>query len=94
MFDEKKRVTNLTRNFAGMKTLTEMLTEREAIAQLTETILDEGTEHWGVKVRESKAHKSNLHIKMCVIGGASRSQGHSSTTATDACYGRRGRSRS
>ena len=33
-----------------MKTLTEMLTEREAIAQLTETILDEGTEHWGVKV--------------------------------------------
>ena len=34
----------------GMKTLTEMLTEREAIAQLCETILDEGTEHWGVKV--------------------------------------------
>ncbi len=33
-----------------MKTLTEMLTEREAIAQLTETILDDGTEHWGVKV--------------------------------------------
>lgn len=33
-----------------MKTLTEMLTEREAIAQLCETILDEGTEHWGVKV--------------------------------------------
>lgn len=27
-----------------MKTLTEMLTEREAIAQLCETILDEGTE--------------------------------------------------
>lgn len=26
-----------------MKTLTEMLTEREAIAQLCETILDEGT---------------------------------------------------
>ena len=37
---------------AGMKTLTEMLTEREAIAQLCETILDEGTEHWGVKVSE------------------------------------------
>jgi erythrocyte band 7 integral membrane protein len=37
-------------NFPGMKTLTEMLTEREAIAQLCETILDEGTEHWGVKV--------------------------------------------
>lgn len=36
--------------FPGMKTLTEMLTEREAIAQLCETILDEGTEHWGVKV--------------------------------------------
>ncbi len=34
-----------------MKTLTEMLTERDAIAQLTETILDESTEHWGVKVR-------------------------------------------
>lgn len=36
-----------------MKTLTEMLTEREAIAQLCETILDEGTEHWGVKVNFS-----------------------------------------
>lgn len=35
-----------------MKTLTEMLTEREAIAQLTETILDEGTEHWGVKASD------------------------------------------
>lgn len=36
-----------------MKTLTEMLTEREAIAQLCETILDEGTEHWGVKVEKN-----------------------------------------
>lgn len=50
----------------GMKTLTEMLTEREAIAQLCETILDEGTEHWGVKVffielpRNSKQNFLNL----------------------------------
>ncbi|CAJ0959105.1 unnamed protein product, partial [Mesorhabditis belari] len=40
------------RNALGMKTLTEMLTEREAMAQLCEMILDEGTEHWGVKKRE------------------------------------------
>lgn len=35
-----------------MKTLTEMLTEREAIAQLCETILDEGTEHckWSANI--------------------------------------------
>lgn len=46
------RLTSMScnRRALGMKTLTEMLTEREAIAQLCETILDEGTEHWGVKV--------------------------------------------
>lgn len=45
-----------------MKTLTEMLTEREAIAQLCETILDEGTEHWGVKVSSSdKVKKSFIY---------------------------------
>lgn len=50
IYSTKLLAQTTLRNALGMKTLTEMLTEREAIAQLTETILDEGTEHWGVKV--------------------------------------------
>jgi stomatin len=34
----------------GTKTLHEILTEREAIANLMETQLDEGSEPWGIKV--------------------------------------------
>lgn len=51
IYSTKLLAQTTLRNALGMKTLTEMLTEREAIAQLCETILDEGTEHWGVKVR-------------------------------------------
>ena len=50
IYSTKLLAQTTLRNALGMKTLTEMLTEREAIAQLTETILDEGTEHWGIKV--------------------------------------------
>ncbi|VDO76502.1 unnamed protein product, partial [Onchocerca flexuosa] len=50
IYSTKLLAQTTLRNALGMKTLTEMLTEREAIAQLCETILDEGTEHWGVKV--------------------------------------------
>uniref|UniRef100_A0A915K042 Band 7 domain-containing protein n=1 Tax=Romanomermis culicivorax TaxID=13658 RepID=A0A915K042_ROMCU len=38
------------RNILGTKTLSEMLTEREHIAEITEKVLDEGTDPWGVKV--------------------------------------------
>ncbi|KAI6185438.1 CBN-UNC-1 protein [Aphelenchoides besseyi] len=51
IYSTKLLAQTTLRNALGMKTLTEMLTEREAIAQLCETILDEGTEHWGVKKR-------------------------------------------
>lgn len=50
IYSTKLLAQTTLRNALGMKTLSEMLTEREAIAQLTETILDEGTEHWGIKV--------------------------------------------
>jgi erythrocyte band 7 integral membrane protein len=50
IYSTKLLAQTTLRNALGMKTLTEMLTEREAIAQLCETILDEGTEHCGVKV--------------------------------------------
>ncbi|VDL70368.1 unnamed protein product [Nippostrongylus brasiliensis] len=39
------------RNVLGTKTLSEMLSERDAIASITEKVLDEGTDPWGVKVR-------------------------------------------
>ncbi|PAV82507.1 hypothetical protein WR25_16281 [Diploscapter pachys] len=38
------------RNVLGTKTLSEMLSERDAIASITEKVLDEGTDPWGVKV--------------------------------------------
>ncbi|CAJ0596897.1 unnamed protein product [Cylicocyclus nassatus] len=38
------------RNVLGTKTLSEMLSERDAIANITEKVLDEGTVPWGVKV--------------------------------------------
>uniref|UniRef100_A0A915JBY3 Band 7 domain-containing protein n=1 Tax=Romanomermis culicivorax TaxID=13658 RepID=A0A915JBY3_ROMCU len=50
IYSTKLLAQTTLRNALGMKTLSEMLTEREAIAQMTETILDEGTEHWGIKV--------------------------------------------
>uniref|UniRef100_A0A915J3R8 Band 7 domain-containing protein n=1 Tax=Romanomermis culicivorax TaxID=13658 RepID=A0A915J3R8_ROMCU len=38
------------RNILGMKTLSEMLSERDHIAEVMEKILEEGTNPWGVKV--------------------------------------------
>ncbi|CAF0984565.1 unnamed protein product [Adineta ricciae] len=38
------------RNMIGTKTLQEVLSDREAIANLMEAQLDEGTEPWGIKV--------------------------------------------
>ncbi|CCD71057.3 Band 7 domain-containing protein [Caenorhabditis elegans] len=38
------------RNVLGTKTLSEMLSERDAIASISEKVLDEGTDPWGVKV--------------------------------------------
>lgn len=38
------------RNILGTKSLQEILTDRENIAQSMQTHLDEGTDPWGVKV--------------------------------------------
>ena len=42
------------RNFLGTKTLSEILTEREAISTLMQNFLDEGTDPWGVKVERTE----------------------------------------
>ncbi|KAI6229979.1 PHB domain-containing protein [Aphelenchoides fujianensis] len=62
IYSTKLLAQTTLRNALGMKTLTEMLTEREAIAQLCETILDEGTEHWGVK---ASSHSSFFLYCVC-----------------------------
>ena len=38
------------RNVLGTKTLGDILSDRESIAHEMQTVLDEGTEPWGVKV--------------------------------------------
>jgi hypothetical protein len=90
IYSTKLLAQTTLRNALGMKTLTEMLTEREAIAQLTETILDEGTEHWGVKVR---AHSRMTSTCARVFAGrASGGEGHPLATTAHTCHGSRGRS--
>ena len=39
-----------SRNVLGTKTLGDILSDRESIALEMQTVLDEGTEPWGVKV--------------------------------------------
>ncbi|VDP15631.1 unnamed protein product [Soboliphyme baturini] len=48
------------RNILGMKTLSEMLAERNQIADLIEQVLDEGTEPWGVKV--DRVEVKDIHL--------------------------------
>ena len=38
------------RNVLGTKTLAEMLTDREVVSQQMQSILDEATDPWGIKV--------------------------------------------
>ncbi|GMT32585.1 hypothetical protein PFISCL1PPCAC_23882 [Pristionchus fissidentatus] len=49
-FSTKLLAQTTLRNVLGTKTLSEMLSERDAIASITEKVLDEGTDPWGVKV--------------------------------------------
>ena len=44
------RKANFVRNVLGTKTLGDILSDRESIALEMQTVLDEGTEPWGVKV--------------------------------------------
>ena len=41
---------DFVRNVLGTKTLGDILSDRESIALEMQTVLDEGTEPWGVKV--------------------------------------------
>uniref|UniRef100_A0A914XFU9 Band 7 domain-containing protein n=1 Tax=Plectus sambesii TaxID=2011161 RepID=A0A914XFU9_9BILA len=49
-FSTKLLAQTTLRNVLGTKTLSEMLSERDNIASVTEKVLDEGTDPWGVKV--------------------------------------------
>ncbi|CAJ0955379.1 unnamed protein product, partial [Mesorhabditis belari] len=50
IFSTKLLAQTTLRNVLGTKTLSEILSERDAIATITEQVLDEGTVPWGVKV--------------------------------------------
>ncbi|CAJ0583721.1 unnamed protein product, partial [Mesorhabditis spiculigera] len=50
IFSTKLLAQTTLRNVLGTKTLSEILAERDAIATITEQVLDEGTVPWGVKV--------------------------------------------
>uniref|UniRef100_A0A914Q2C1 Band 7 domain-containing protein n=1 Tax=Panagrolaimus davidi TaxID=227884 RepID=A0A914Q2C1_9BILA len=60
IYSTKLLAQTTLRNALSMKTLTEILTEREAIAQFCKTILNEGTEHWGVKVERVEVNDIRL----------------------------------
>lgn len=53
------------RNVLGMKTLSEMLSDRDGIAALTQKTLDEGTEAWGVKVERVEMKVARLVTFLC-----------------------------
>uniref|UniRef100_A0A0N4ZQQ1 PHB domain-containing protein n=1 Tax=Parastrongyloides trichosuri TaxID=131310 RepID=A0A0N4ZQQ1_PARTI len=50
-FSTKLLAQTTLRNVLGTKTLSEILQERDNIASVTEKVLDEGTDPWGVKVQ-------------------------------------------
>ncbi|CAF4411681.1 unnamed protein product, partial [Rotaria magnacalcarata] len=62
------------RNSLGTKTLHEILTERETIAHLMQTHLDEGTEPWGVKVERVEIKDVRLPASMQRTGREARAK--------------------
>ncbi|CAD5229178.1 unnamed protein product [Bursaphelenchus okinawaensis] len=50
-FSTKLLAQTTLRNVLGTKTLSEILMERDNIASITEKVLDDGTDPWGVKVQ-------------------------------------------
>ncbi|KAI0230775.1 Mechanosensory protein 2 [Lamellibrachia satsuma] len=52
------------RNFLGMCTLTEILTDRDQISHRMQTTLDEGTDPWGVKVERVELKDVRLPVQM------------------------------
>ena len=52
------------RNVLGTKNLSEILSERESISQATQTILDETTDPWGIKVERVELKDVRLPIQL------------------------------
>jgi len=52
------------RNIMGMKTLSEVLSDRESIAHTMQTTLDEATDPWGVKVERVEVKDVRLPVQM------------------------------
>lgn len=52
------------RNILGTKTLQEILQDRETIAHMMQTHLDEGTDPWGVKVERVEVKDVRLPVQM------------------------------
>lgn len=58
------------RTVLGTKNLSELLTERESIARIMQSTLDQATHPWGVEVERvemSANEKKNLSIQYCLF---------------------------
>ena len=64
IYSTKLLAQTTLRNVLGTKTLSEILSERETIAQVTEKALDEGTDPWGVKVERVEVKDIRLPHSM------------------------------
>ncbi|VDP19931.1 unnamed protein product [Soboliphyme baturini] len=51
------------RNILGTKNLSEILSDREAIAACMQTMLDETTDRWGIKVERVEMYVHNTDLK-------------------------------
>ena len=52
------------RNVLGTKNLSQILAEREAISQLMQSVLDEATDPWGVKVERVEVKDVRLPVHL------------------------------
>ncbi|KHN74561.1 Stomatin-3 [Toxocara canis] len=53
------------RNVLGTRTLSEIMTDREGIALQAQTVLDEGTDSWGIKVERVELKDIRLPRELC-----------------------------
>jgi len=63
-FSTKLLAQTTLRNVLGTKTLSEMLSERDSIAAVTEKVLEEGTDPWGVRVERVEIKDIRLHANL------------------------------
>ncbi|CAD5229513.1 unnamed protein product [Bursaphelenchus okinawaensis] len=55
------------RNVLGTRTLSEIMCERESIAQQAQVVLDEGTDPWGIKVERVEVKDIRLPRELCRV---------------------------